>query len=93
MGALAGAECDETAGQTGRAAVGLGVAEAVGVAHQQRMVAPVADLFAQDVGDGQRRHLACSTAPLKKRRTAPRSALPDGVLGIWSTIAMSVGIS
>ena len=38
--ALACAEGDQTAGELGRAAVGVGVAEAVGVADQQRMRAP-----------------------------------------------------
>ncbi len=40
VGALAGAESDQAARQLRRPAVGLGVAEAVGVADQQRVIAP-----------------------------------------------------
>ena len=57
MGALARAESDQAAGQVGGAAVGLGVAEALGVAHQQRMVAATLHLLAQHLGDRGLRHV------------------------------------
>ncbi len=85
VGALACAEGDQTAGELGRAAVGVGVAEAVGVADQQRMRAP-RSLPAVEVPSRRSRHVT-------RRRMALRSGLPDGVLGIASTIAISVGIS
>ncbi len=93
VSALSRAEGDQTAGQLRRAAVGLGVAEALGVAHQQRVLCAGRGPAAAVLRRRSAIHLACSTGWLKNSRTAPRSALPEGVLGIWSTIAMSVGIS
>ncbi len=60
----------------GRTAIGLGVAETFGVAHQQRVLAPGLRLSPQHLGDGACQ--ACSTAPLKNRRTALRSGLAGG---------------
>ena len=54
VGALARAERDQTAGQSRRPAVGLRVAEALGVAHQERVLCPRAGLLPQNFGDGQR---------------------------------------
>ena len=54
MSALSGAEGDQTAGQLRRPAVGLCVAEALGVADQERVVGPRLCLLPQHVPDGQR---------------------------------------
>ena len=51
MGAFAGAERDQPAGQLCRATIGLGVTDPLAVAYQQRMVSPDPRLLAQDLGD------------------------------------------
>lgn len=50
MGTLAGAERDQAAGQLCRTTVGLRVADALTVAHQQRMAASDLRLLAQHPG-------------------------------------------
>ena len=89
VGALARAEGDEPAGQLRRTALGVGVAEPVGVADQQRVFAALSACSAQ--------HRAATVMRLSRpREVSPhrlRSGLPDGVRGIVSTIAISVGIS
>jgi hypothetical protein len=50
---LSRAEGDQTAGQLRRPAVGLRVAEAFGVAHQQRVLSSGAGLLPQNFADGQ----------------------------------------
>jgi hypothetical protein len=57
MGSLARSEGDKPAGETGGAAIGLGVVEALGIAHQQRVLAAAQDLIAQHFGDGGLRHV------------------------------------
>jgi hypothetical protein len=54
MAAFAGAQRDENASQLRGATVGVGVADAFGVAHQQRMITSALRLLAQDFADGWR---------------------------------------
>ena len=50
-GALAGTEGNQSAGELCRAAIGLGVADAVTVANKKRVVCSCAGLVSQDRGD------------------------------------------
>ena len=75
MGALPRAEGNEATGQSRRPAVGLRVAEAVGVANQEWVLTPGVRLHSQDLCDGVRlsRHgwrsdRACRTASEGSRR-------------------------
>ena len=54
MSTLSRAEGDQTAGQLRRPPIGFRVAEALGVAHQERVVWSGAGLLPQNFGDGQR---------------------------------------
>ena len=51
MGALAGPLCDQPAGKLRRAPVGLGIADAVAIADEERVVGAGAGLVPQDFGD------------------------------------------
>jgi hypothetical protein len=53
MRALSHAEGNQAAGQLRRPALGFRVAEALGVAHQERVAPPRLCLLPQNVADGQ----------------------------------------
>ena len=90
--ALACAEGEQTAGELGRASVGIGVAEAVGVADQQRMRAPRCCLPSQYRPDGRRLHpprmalrsglpTACGGSRRRSRSRSGSRSVPTGFAG------------